>query len=114
MHSNSLDNLNHQLHLSSWCRQISAAIFSQHLTSSATSRHSSTSSFSWTVAPVGPVAPVSPLGIVKLNTAADDVPAVFVTVAAVPAAPVGRVPTAAAEQSELSGHLGPVAPYQHL
>ncbi|QEM69194.1 hypothetical protein FO488_14175 [Geobacter sp. FeAm09] len=48
------------------------------------------------VAPVGPAAPVgpgAPWGIVKLRTAALPVPE-FVTLAAVPAAPVVVVPTA--------------------
>lgn len=44
--------------------------------------------------PAAPVSPLSPLGIVKLNFAADEVPA-LVTAALVPAAPVVTVTAAA-------------------
>lgn len=42
--------------------------------------------------PDGPVAPVAPTGIVKFNTAAEEVP-LLVTVAEEPSAPVVTVPT---------------------
>lgn len=66
------------------------------------------------VAPVAPVAPVDPTwpwGMLKLNTAALDVPA-FVTVADDPAAPVVTVPTAMVAAAPLAPFAPelPVAP----
>lgn len=60
-------------------------------------------------APVEPVSPLSPLGMVILNTAADDVPA-FVTVTDDPAAPVVTVPTAIVAAVP-AAPVAPVSPF---
>ena len=64
------------------------------------------------VAPVGPVGPVSPRGMVKLKTAALDVPALLI-VALDPAAPVDTVPTVmvAADPAAPVAPVGPVGPW---
>src|SRR5690625_4516229 len=61
--------------------------------------------------PVVPVSPFAPFGIVKSNTAADDVPE-FVTLAFVPGAPVVVVPAAmvAAAPSAPSVPAAPTSP----
>ena len=58
--------------------------------------------------PEGPEAPVAPLGIVKLNTAAVEVPE-FVTDAFVPAAPVVVVPAATVAPLPLAPEIKPFA-----